>query len=146
MDLRGFAAGFAGDVAHVPVVGEVDCLAAHGDVAQQAEGGGGAVVVERLHHVVGDEGRGPAGLAEARIAEKIGLAEPGLAKEITTVLHAVGLPTEISLELDRAEIIAAMTRDKKKAGGIVRFALPAAIGEIRVGVEVEDWQSMIDNL
>jgi 3-dehydroquinate synthetase len=31
-----------------------------------------------------------------------------------------------------------MTLDKKKAGGKVRFALPAAIGEVRTGVTVDD--------
>jgi hypothetical protein len=36
-----------------------------------------------------------------------------------------------------------MQRDKKIAGGVVRFALPPAIGEVRIGVEVEDWVEKI---
>jgi 3-dehydroquinate synthase len=83
-------------------------------------------------------------VAEARMAEKIGLAETGLADEIAAVLQAVGLPTEIPPDLDRNEIAAAMTRDKKKAGGVVRFALPVAIGDVRVGIEVDDWRMMIE--
>jgi 3-dehydroquinate synthetase len=78
-------------------------------------------------------------VAEARMAERIGLAEAGLAHEIAGALQAVGLPTEIPADIDRDEIAAAMTRDKKKAGGAVKFALPAAIGEVRVGVEIGDW-------
>jgi 3-dehydroquinate synthetase len=63
-----------------------------------------------------------------------------LADEIAEVLQAVGLPTEIPAELDRDAITAAMMRDKKKARGIVKFSLPAAIGDVRVGIEVSgEW-------
>ncbi len=81
-------------------------------------------------------------VAEARLAEQIGLAEPGLADEIAAVLHAVGLPTEIPADLDREAILQAMQFDKKKSGGTVKFTLPAAIGDVRVGIEVKglgDW-------
>jgi len=82
-------------------------------------------------------------VTEARIAERIGLTQPGLADEISAVLQAVGLPAEIPAHLDREAITTAMARDKKKAGGVVKFALPVSIGEVRVGVEVDDWKSMI---
>jgi 3-dehydroquinate synthetase len=84
-------------------------------------------------------------VVEARMAEQVGLAEAGLADEIEAILKIVGLPTEISPELDRNQIIAAMTRDKKKAGGAVKFALPAAIGDVSVGIVIEDWSRMIFN-
>ena len=77
------------------------------------------------------------------MAERIGLAEIGLADEIAVVLQAVGLPTEMPGDLSRDEIAAAMTRDKKKAGGVVKFALPAAIGDVRVGMNIQDWRLMI---
>ena len=83
-------------------------------------------------------------VAEARLAERIGLAQTGLAEEIAVVLKAVGLPTEIPADLDRAEIVETMYHDKKKAGGVVKFALPAAIGDVRVGVEIENWRTMIE--
>ncbi len=78
-------------------------------------------------------------VAEARMAESIGLAQAGLAGGIAALLSSLGLPTEIPPGLDRDAIVAAMQRDKKKAAGIVRFALPAAIGDVRVGVEVGGW-------
>jgi len=84
-------------------------------------------------------------VVEARMSEKIGLAHSGLADEIAAVLQAVGLPTEIPDDLNPADVAAAMKRDKKKAKGVVKFALPAAIGDVRVGVEIEDWRSMIEN-
>jgi 3-dehydroquinate synthetase len=49
------------------------------------------------------------------------------------------LPTEIPTDLDRDAITDAMMRDKKKAAGIVKFALPVSIGDVRVGVEIDDW-------
>ncbi|MBL7162806.1 MAG: 3-dehydroquinate synthase [Anaerolineales bacterium] len=82
-------------------------------------------------------------VAETRMAEQIGLAQAGLSDDIATVLNNLGLPTEIPPDLDRAAIVAAMQRDKKKADGIVRFALPVKVGDMRVGVEVEDWKAVI---
>ena len=79
------------------------------------------------------------------MSERIGLAEAGLADEIAAVLKIVGLPTEIPPDLDRDKIISAMTRDKKKAGGVVKFALPAAIGDVSVGIVIEDWREMMFN-
>jgi 3-dehydroquinate synthetase len=85
-------------------------------------------------------------VAEARMSEQIGLAEAGLADEIAAVLQVVGLPTEIPPDLNRNEITDAMTRDKKKAGGVIKFALPAVIGDVRVGIEIEDWRRMVGDL
>jgi 3-dehydroquinate synthetase len=84
-------------------------------------------------------------VAEAQIAEQIGLAKPGLANEISAVLKIVGLPTEIPSDLDHKQIIEAMTRDKKKAGGVVKFALPIAIGDVQIGVEIDGWRKMIED-
>jgi len=82
-------------------------------------------------------------VAEARLAELIGLAEAGLSTEIAAELKSVNLPTEIPPDLDRSAIATAMTRDKKKAGGVVKFALPTAFGDVRVGVEVKNWETLI---
>jgi shikimate kinase / 3-dehydroquinate synthase len=82
-------------------------------------------------------------VAEAHMAEQMGLAQPGLAGQITALLENAGLPTKIPPGLDRGKIIATMRQDKKKADGIVRYALPAAIGDVRVGIEVDGWESVI---
>jgi 3-dehydroquinate synthetase len=82
-------------------------------------------------------------ITEAHMAEQIGLAEPNLTNKIAAVLQTVGLPTEIPTHLDPNQIVAAMERDKKKAGGIVKFALPTAIGHVEVGVKMDGWQKMI---
>ena len=77
-------------------------------------------------------------VAEARVAERMGLAHKGLAELIVVVLKGIGLPTEIPAKLDRRSVLEAIQLDKKRAGGVVRFALPIRIGEVRTGVAVEE--------
>ncbi len=76
-------------------------------------------------------------VVEARLSERLGLAARGLAECLETVLRGLGLPTAIPTALDRTAILAALQHDKKRAGGIVRFALPVRIGEVRTDVAVE---------
>ncbi len=76
-------------------------------------------------------------VAEARLAERMSLAEKGLAERIRTAVAGLGLPVELPAGLDRAAMREALTRDKKKAGGAVRFALPIKVGEVKVGVTVD---------
>jgi 3-dehydroquinate synthase len=83
-------------------------------------------------------------LVEARLAERLGLAHPGLAQEISTVLARIGLPTQIPASLNREAILAAMQLDKKRSHGQLRFALPEKIGRVRVGVNVENWEAKLE--
>jgi len=82
---------------------------------------------------------------EARLAARIGLAEPGLADRIAQALKSLGLPLEIPAGLDREAIVAAMRRDKKVAAGAVKFALPVAIGEVLTGIRVDAWEAWVRN-
>jgi 3-dehydroquinate synthetase len=76
-------------------------------------------------------------VAEAHVAEMMGLAERGLAEEIANCLAHAGLPVRCTgLEPDR--IRTAMGSDKKKAGGKLKFALPRRVGEVEWGVEVDE--------
>lgn len=82
-------------------------------------------------------------LAETRLAERTGLAEKGLTGEVEGVLEGLQLPTEIPPGLDKEAMIDVMQVDKKRAGGKVRFALPVKIGEVRVGMEIDDLESVL---
>jgi shikimate kinase / 3-dehydroquinate synthase len=84
-------------------------------------------------------------VAEARLAEKLGLTEDGngLSGQIKTVLTGLGLPTEIPPDLAAPAILQSMRVDKKKAGGVVKFALPVRIGEVRVGMAVSDLEIVL---
>ncbi len=77
-------------------------------------------------------------VVEARLAERLGLAHTGLAARLASALQGLGLPTEIPPGVSPQAIVEAIQYDKKKAAGVVRFALPLAIGRVQVGVAVED--------
>jgi len=74
---------------------------------------------------------------EARLAERLGLAERGLAGQIASVLAGLGLPTTLP-GLSRPALLQTMQRDKKNASGAVRFALPRGIGRVEAPVAVAD--------
>jgi shikimate kinase/3-dehydroquinate synthase len=82
-------------------------------------------------------------VVEARLAERLALAGAGLSGLLLETLSKLGLPVELPGNLPRADLIRAMKVDKKKAAGIVRFALPVKIGEVKVGVEIEDLEEVL---
>jgi shikimate kinase / 3-dehydroquinate synthase len=81
-------------------------------------------------------------VAEARYAERIGIAGMGLADQIAETLSNLGLPVEIPVDMPRDEIIRAMRVDKKKNDKAIRFALPAKIGRVEL-VEVTELDSVV---
>lgn len=85
-------------------------------------------------------------VGEARIAERLGLAQKGLVDEITEVLIRLGLPVLLPASLDPEQVYEAMFYDKKKSLGKLNFALPIQIGEVKVGVEVTDKHLIINAL
>ena len=82
-------------------------------------------------------------VAEAKYAERIGVAGAGLSDAIAGTLSALGLPIQIPEEMPREEIIRAMRMDKKKNAASIRFALPAEIGKVEL-VNVTDLESVIE--
>lgn len=75
----------------------------------------------------------------ARMAERLGVATTGLAGNIASTLRGLGLPTELPSGLDRQRMLSAISVDKKRAAGKVRWVLPVRIGEVCWGIEVDDW-------
>jgi 3-dehydroquinate synthase len=76
-------------------------------------------------------------IAEAKIAERLGLAHSDLSGRIESVIEKVGLPTcYANLETDT--IMQLMRSDKKKQLGRLKFALPRDIGDVVIGVDVKD--------
>ena len=76
-------------------------------------------------------------VAESRLAERLGLAEAGLAERVARVLRRVGLPQR-ALGLAPPVVRAAMSSDKKKSGGRLKFVLPRCPGDVVWGVEVDE--------
>jgi len=76
-------------------------------------------------------------VAEARLAETMGLAESGISQQIASYLQNSGLPTR-SVNLKPETIRVAMKADKKKAAGKLKFTLPKRIGEVVWGIEADE--------
>ena len=67
---------------------------------------------------------------EARLAERLGIADRGTAEEIERSLHAAALPTEVPRWIDADAVLAATHRDKKARAGAVEYALPLRVGQM----------------
>jgi 3-dehydroquinate synthase len=68
-------------------------------------------------------------VAAARLAARLDLAAAELVGQVEAVLAAHGLPTRLSEPLPRAELLAAMARDKKVRAGRLRFVISPRPGE-----------------
>jgi 3-dehydroquinate synthase len=79
-------------------------------------------------------------IAEARLAERIGIAESGLADRIEKVIQKWRLPTRFDGDPDAVRAL--MQSDKKKSRGKLKFALPKKIGEAVWGVETDEGMLM----
>jgi 3-dehydroquinate synthase len=69
--------------------------------------------------------------AAARLSERLGLCEPGIAARLEAVLAGLRLPIRIA-GLRADDIIAAARSDKKAVGGALRLVLLRRLGEVEV--------------
>ncbi|MCL2341074.1 MAG: 3-dehydroquinate synthase [Proteobacteria bacterium] len=74
--------------------------------------------------------------AVAELAARIGVADPSVVAQITRLLRAYHLPTEIPADQDRAALRAYLSTDKKTVGGRIFFVLPERIGTVRITDQV----------
>lgn len=71
-------------------------------------------------------------MCAARLAERLELIGPELGQRQAALLSAFSLPHHPKPEWSNDEMIGVMRRDKKAAGGKLRFILPTRIGEVRL--------------
>ena len=65
---------------------------------------------------------------EGALAERIGVARPGTASEITRVLKLAGLPTTLPASIGLDAVIEAMKSDKKRRRANTMLSVPLRIG------------------
>ena len=70
-------------------------------------------------------------VAEARLAERLGLAKPGWADELKAQFAAAGLDVELPDGMTFDSLKPLMASDKKREGGAIVFALPCGWGDVR---------------
>ena len=69
---------------------------------------------------------------EARLAVRLGLAPADWPDQVAAPFARVGLPVTLPEGCTFESLVPIMKRDKKKKGGVVRFALPCAPGDVRL--------------
>ena len=69
---------------------------------------------------------------EARLAVRLGLAPTDWPDQVAAPFARVGLPTALPEGCTFESLVPVMKRDKKKKGGVVRFALPCAPADVRL--------------
>lgn len=70
------------------------------------------------------------GLAAAtRLAARLGLCDPALIDRVEALLHQLDLPVHYD-GVTPEEVVGAMSSDKKRVGGRLRFVLPRAVGDV----------------
>ena len=74
-------------------------------------------------------------VAEARLAERLGIAGPETTERQRRLLSAVGLPVK-GLAVDPGAVLQALSRDKKRRDGRVSFVLAPEIGAFRIVADV----------
>jgi 3-dehydroquinate synthase len=65
---------------------------------------------------------------ESRVAERLGIAEPGTSERVRAGVQRTGLPAARPAEQTPHEILTATRSDKKARGGMVEYALPSRVG------------------
>ena len=69
---------------------------------------------------------------EARLAVRLGLAPADWPDQVAAPFARAGLPPALPEGCTFDSLVPIMKRDKKKKGGVVRFALPCAPGDVRL--------------
>jgi shikimate kinase/3-dehydroquinate synthase len=75
-------------------------------------------------------------VAESKLSEKIGIAEPGLSEALSALLQTLELP--VRYEAPAGKILEYVAADKKRRGGRIKWALPISAGKVRIGLEVPE--------
>jgi len=75
-------------------------------------------------------------VAEARLGERLGVTEAGVADELAEALRACELPQEVPSDISLDDWVALTRGDKKSSAGRGRYVLLRRIGEVHPG---ENW-------
>ena len=75
-------------------------------------------------------------VAAARLSEHVGLATPGLADRVESLITRIGLATSLPVAMPVDALVEAMHRDKKRQAGKLRFVLLRDVGDPVVTADV----------
>ena len=125
----------------------LECARTKLDAVGEDERDAGRRQVLNLGHTVGHAIETATSYARYRHGEAVGLGllaaltlsdRPALRAEVEGLLAGYGLPTTLDPSVDRAKVLEAIGRDKKRRGGRVGFVLVDRPGVVTHGGHVED--------
>lgn len=90
------------------------------------------------YHVRHGEAVASGMVAAARLAQRRGLAQPGLVEKMTATLLKFDLPVDLLASIPVQSILDAMRSDKKRTAGKQRFVLPQRIGEVTYNHDIDE--------
>lgn len=83
-------------------------------------------------------------VVETRLAERLGVAEPGLGDIVADAVRRAGLPDGPPVDVPDADLLEATRVDKKARAGVVQYALPVAVGRMHPG-PAGRWSTPVDD-
>jgi 3-dehydroquinate synthase len=98
---------------------------------------GHAIEAESEYRLLHGEAIAIGMVLEARLAERLGIAESGTAAEVQEAVARAGLPEHMPPSMTADRVVASTHADKKARAGAVEYALPVAIG--RMAGESHGW-------
>lgn len=105
----------------------------------------GHAIEHTLHYALSHGAAVAAGLViEARLSERLGIAEAGLGDAVAEAVRRAGLPDGPPLGVSDAALVAATRMDKKARAGAVEYALPRRIGQMSEGPQGR-WSVPVDD-
>ena len=69
-------------------------------------------------------------VAEARLAERAGIAERGTSEAIERAVSRAGLPSQCPPDIAPEHVLSLMRSDKKQRRGVLEYALPVRVGQM----------------
>jgi 3-dehydroquinate synthase len=72
-------------------------------------------------------------IVECQLAERLGIAPPGLSARVAGLLARLGLPGRLPYPVDADTLLGTMAGDKKNRGARIRFALASGVGHVHEG-------------
>ena len=79
-------------------------------------------------------------IAESELAERLGIAPPGLRQRVAALVAGLGLPERLPGPLEPQALLGSMATDKKNRGSRIRFALVSGLGRVE---EVDGWTTSV---
>jgi 3-dehydroquinate synthase len=79
-------------------------------------------------------------IVECGLAERLGIAPPGLSERVGRLLGRLGLPARVPQRMEADAVLGSMAGDKKNRGNRIHFALPSEVGRMH---RVDGWTTPV---